>query len=129
MTLRPLPETPYVVAQRHLRHVGKDCLVAFDANLYSVPARKVRPRQLVEIRATKSQVTLLSTVPGADGQTLLAVHPRAVGRAPASWTSAQCRLQRLVQGRIKAFAGVDVATPCVRKRAAPPPPRRACLLR
>lgn len=78
--LRPLPKTPYVVAQRHLRHVGKDCLVAFDANLYSVPARKVRPRQLVEIRATKSQVTLHSTVIDASGQTLLAVHPRAVGR-------------------------------------------------
>lgn len=75
-----LPPTPYVVAQRHLRHVGKDCLVAFDANLYSVPARKVRPRQLVEIRATKSQVTLYSTVPAADGNTLLAAHPRAVGR-------------------------------------------------
>lgn len=43
VALRPLPATPYVVAQRHLRHVGKDCLVAFDANLYSVPARKVRP--------------------------------------------------------------------------------------
>ncbi|WP_443052791.1 IS21 family transposase [Streptomyces sp. FXJ1.172] len=80
MALRPLPETPYVVAQRHLRHVGKDCLVAFDANLYSVPARRVRPRQLVEIRATKSQVTLHSTVPGSDGETLLAAHPRAVGR-------------------------------------------------
>lgn len=78
--LRPLPRTPYVVARRHLRHVGKDCLVAFDANLYSVPARKVRPRQLVEIRATKSQVTLHSTVADASGQTLLAVHPLAVGR-------------------------------------------------
>ncbi|MFE9368141.1 IS21 family transposase [Streptomyces sp. NPDC006978] len=78
--LRPLPQTPYVVTQRHLRHVGKDCLVAFDANLYSVPARKVRPRQLVEIRATKSQVSLHATVPDAGGQTLLAVHPRAVGR-------------------------------------------------
>jgi transposase len=80
VALRPLPAAPYVVAQRHLRHVGKDCLVAFDANLYSVPARRVRPRQLVEIRATKSQVTLHSTVPDANGQTLLAVHPRAVGR-------------------------------------------------
>ncbi len=80
MALRPLPATPHVVTQRHLRHVGKDCLAAFDANLYSVPARKVRPRQLVEIRATKSQVSLHSTVPDAGGQTLLAVHPRAVGR-------------------------------------------------
>ena len=80
MALRPLPKVPYVVAQRHLRHVGKDCLVAFDANLYSVPARKVRPRQLVEIRLTKSQISLHSTVPDAAGPTLLAVHPRAVGR-------------------------------------------------
>ncbi|MBB5936394.1 Mu transposase domain-containing protein [Streptomyces zagrosensis] len=80
VALRPLPPTPCVVSQRHLRHVGKDCLVAFDANLYSVPARKVRPRQLVEIRATKSQVTLYSTVPAAAGDTLLAAHPRAVGR-------------------------------------------------
>jgi transposase len=78
--LRPLPKTPYVVTQRHLRHVGKDCLVAFDANLYSVPARRVRPRQLVEIRATKSQISLHSTVPDRSGQTLLAAHPRAVGR-------------------------------------------------
>lgn len=78
--LRPLPQIPYVVAQRHLRYVGKDCLVAFEANLYSVPARKVRPRQLVEVRATRSQVTLHATTPGPDGQTLLAVHPRAGGR-------------------------------------------------
>jgi transposase len=50
--LRPLPARPYVVADRHLRHVGKDCLVAYAGNLYSVPAggsgtdnwwRSVRP--------------------------------------------------------------------------------------
>ncbi|MGB9033944.1 MAG: IS21 family transposase [Paeniglutamicibacter sp.] len=78
--LRPLPTAPYVVTRRHLRHVGKDCLVAFDANLYSVPARRVRPRQLVEVRATKSQITLHSTVADANGQTLLAAHRRAIGR-------------------------------------------------
>ncbi|MGY4980647.1 Mu transposase domain-containing protein [Streptomyces sp. 900105755] len=27
------------VEERQLRHLGKDCLVAFDGNLYSVPAR------------------------------------------------------------------------------------------
>ena len=70
----------YVLSQRHLRRVGMDCLVAFDANLYTVPARKVRPRQLVEIRATKSQVTLHATVPGPDGEPLPAAHPRAVDR-------------------------------------------------
>ncbi|WP_455680677.1 Mu transposase domain-containing protein [Streptomyces roseus] len=68
------------MTERHLRPVGKDCLVAFGGNLYSVPARKVRPRQLVEIRATKSQVMLHSTAPGNGGETLLAIHPRAVGR-------------------------------------------------
>jgi len=41
--LKPLPPTPYLVAERHLRPVGKDCLVAFGGNLYSVPARRVRP--------------------------------------------------------------------------------------
>jgi hypothetical protein len=33
--LRPLPATPYVVADRHLRRVGKDCLVSYAASLYS----------------------------------------------------------------------------------------------
>jgi hypothetical protein len=69
-----------VVAERHLRPVGKDCLVAFDGNLYSVPARKVRPRQLVEVRATKSRVMLHATAPDAAGVTLLASHERAAGR-------------------------------------------------
>jgi transposase len=88
--LRPIPSRPYVVADRYLRHVGKDCLVAFDANLYSVPARRIRARQLVEVRATAATVELHSTVPGLDGSTLLAVHPRAVGRGvrvvdPSHW--------------------------------------------
>ncbi|MGW1507088.1 Mu transposase domain-containing protein [Streptomyces mirabilis] len=78
--LKPLPPTPYLVAERHLRPVGKDCLVAFGGNLYSVPARKVRPRQLVEVRATKSQVMLHSTAADTSGETLLAMRPRAVGR-------------------------------------------------
>ncbi|WP_434099013.1 Mu transposase domain-containing protein [Streptomyces xantholiticus] len=68
------------MAERHLRPVGKDCLVAFGGNLYSVPARRVRPRQLVEIRATKSQIMLHSTAADANGETLLATHPRAIGR-------------------------------------------------
>ncbi|WP_435833948.1 Mu transposase domain-containing protein [Streptomyces bacillaris] len=80
VALRPLPETPYLVAERHLRPVGKDCLVAFGGNLYSVPARRVRPRQLVEIRATKSQIMLHSTMADSSGETLLATHPRAIGR-------------------------------------------------
>jgi hypothetical protein len=40
----------------------------------------VRPRQLVEIRATKSQIMLHSTIADSIGETLLATHPRAIGR-------------------------------------------------
>jgi transposase len=78
--LRPIPTRPYLVAERHLRHVGKDCLVAFEANLYSVPAAKVFHRQLVEVRASAGTISLHATVPDEHGVTLLAVHQRAVGR-------------------------------------------------
>jgi transposase len=78
--LRPIPAKPYVVADRYLRHVGKDCLVAYAGNLYSVPARRVRHRQLVEIRATAATVAIHATIAGPDGTTLLATHSRAVGR-------------------------------------------------
>jgi transposase len=78
--LKPLPEIPYLMAERQLRHVGKDCLVTFNGNLYSVPARKGRDRQPVEVRATKSQISLHSTTPDSMGECPLAVHPRAVGR-------------------------------------------------
>jgi transposase len=78
--LRPVPARAYVVVDRHLRHVGKDCLVAYAGNLYSVPARRVRHRQLVEIRASAATITIHATTPTPDGDTLLASHPRAVGR-------------------------------------------------
>ncbi|MER6980505.1 hypothetical protein ABT317_26925 [Streptomyces carpinensis] len=45
-----------------------------------MPARRVRPRQLVEIQATKPQIVLHSTVPDASGETLLSAPARAVGR-------------------------------------------------
>jgi len=88
--LGPVPARPYVVAGRHLRHVGKDCLVAFEANLYSVPAARVFPRQLVEVRSSAATISLHATVPDEHGVTLLAVHQRAVGRGarivgPGHW--------------------------------------------
>jgi hypothetical protein len=104
VALRPLPPTPYVVAQRHLRHVGKDCLVAFDANLYSVPARKVRPRQLVEIRATKSQ-----------GRP----HPRPQVRLCHVQPDHGCSARRVRRGRCR---GSGRARRCC---ASASPPRRA----
>jgi len=78
--LRPIPAKPYVVADRHLRHVGKDCLVAYAGNLYSVPARRVRHRQLVEIRTTAATVAIHATTADLQGNTLLATHQRVVGR-------------------------------------------------
>ncbi|MFI7640615.1 Mu transposase domain-containing protein [Nonomuraea sp. NPDC049400] len=55
--LAPLPASAYLVAERHLRRVGKDCLVSFEGSLYSVPARRVRAGQRVELRVTGSEVT------------------------------------------------------------------------
>ena len=78
--LLPVPETPYVVCERHLRAVGKDCLVSFEASLYSVPWRAVRRRMRVELRVTRTEVAIWC--PGAEPQ-LLATHPRA--RAKGSW--------------------------------------------
>ncbi|MGW3327681.1 Mu transposase domain-containing protein [Streptomyces virginiae] len=91
VALRTLPRTPYVVTQRHLRHVGEDCLVAFDANLYSVPARKVRPRRLVEVRATKSQVVVHATAAEA---------PTVFGGAPFAEVVAVDRRHRHPGGRV-----------------------------
>lgn len=73
--LAPLPAAPYLVADAHLRRVGKDCLVSFEASLYSLPARRIRAGQTVELRVDAGTVT----VHALDG-TLLAGHPRATVR-------------------------------------------------
>jgi transposase len=116
--LRPIPSKPYVVAVRHLRHVGKDCLVAFDGNLYSVPARRVRHRQLVEVRATAATITIHATTPDTDGSTVLATHPRAVGRGariadPAHWDG-------LPDGHTRAVTTGDPDAPIPLRRPKPP---------
>ena len=85
--LLPLPATDYVVADRHLRRVGKDCLVSFGASLYSVPATLVTPGMTVEVRATGDTVTLRALGPE---QLVLAQHRRARHRRddqinPAHW--------------------------------------------
>lgn len=90
--LRPLPRLPYVVADRHLRTVGKDALVSFEASLYSVPARRVEAGQRVELRITDEHVAI-HALPGQaspETETLLTVHPRATRRGswivdPAHW--------------------------------------------
>lgn len=79
--LRPLPELPYLVPDKYLRRVGKDCLISFDASLYSLPARRVRAGQTVEVRAGAGLITIHAlTAAHGGGPTLLAAHPRAVTR-------------------------------------------------
>jgi transposase len=85
--LRPLPEQPYVVCDRHTRRVGKDALVSFAASHYLVPWRRVRPSGRVELRVTPTQVAVWSL---GRQQELLATHPRALQRGgwvvdPSHW--------------------------------------------
>src|SRR5215218_6322698 len=88
--LTPLPPAPYLVADRHLRRVGKDALVSFEASLYSVPARRVRPGQRVELRVTPDTVAIHTLSSDSGAGALLAAHPRASTRGswvvdPAHW--------------------------------------------
>jgi hypothetical protein len=75
--LWPVPERPYTVCERHLRVVGKDALVSFEASLYSVPWMEVRPRQRVELRVTRSRLEIWSLGPQARR---LASHARAASK-------------------------------------------------
>ena len=75
-----IPERPYVVVDRHLRSVGKDCLVSFEASLYSVPWRAVRRRMKVECRVTNDEVAIWSLGPSPE---LLATHRRS--RRKGAW--------------------------------------------
>ena len=110
--LRALPVAPYLVADRHLRRVGKDCLVSFEASLYSVPARRVRAGQTVELRVTPALVAIhaLTSQTGSDSdgdsdgagqpRTLLACHARAVRRG--SWQVDQAHWDGLPDGHTRA---------------------------
>jgi transposase len=101
--LRGLPAAPYLVADRHLRRVGKDCLVAFEASLYSVPARRIRPGQRVELRVTGDLVAIhaLTADTAADGGgTLLACHPRAPRRG--AWIVDEAHWDGLPDGHTRA---------------------------
>jgi transposase len=91
--LGPLPERPYLVTDKHLRRVGKDALVSFEASLYSVPARRVRPGQRVQLQVEGDLVSIHALPADTDvpaGGGWLATHPRATERGswvvdPAHW--------------------------------------------
>ena len=92
--LRPLPELPYLVCERHLRRVGRDCLISFEGSHYSIPARAgdgrvARAGQRVEVRVAADLVTL-HRLPVDGDPILLAAHPRATRRGslivdPTHW--------------------------------------------
>jgi hypothetical protein len=124
--LKPLPALPYLVADRHLRRVGKDCLVSFDASLYSVPATQVSAGQRVEVRAARQEIAIHHVGGGA----LLAVHPRATVRG--SWVVEETHWDALPDGHTRAttIEGPDPAMPPAAGRASDEPnPLQALLAR
>ena len=127
--LHPLPPVPYLVTDRHLRRVGKDCLISFAGSLYSVPATRVRARQVVEVRAGVDTIAIHAQPADAvDGVTLLAVHPRATG--PGQWMVHPAHWDGLPDGHTRAVI-VDppatAPTPGRRPAAADPGPLAALL--
>lgn len=91
--LTPLPARPYLVADKHLRRVGKDCLISFEGSFYSVPAAQIRAGQRVVVQVhpeihsgcAHAATGTMSTAGGtlvihaqtSDGGAWLATHPRA----------------------------------------------------
>ncbi|MGC4192928.1 MAG: IS21 family transposase [Thermomicrobiales bacterium] len=96
--LLPLPAQPYLVTDKHLRRVGKDCLVSFEASFYSVPARAVRAGQRVQLQVDGESVTIRAI--GADGAGWLATHPRA--RQRGSWVIDEAHWDGLPDGHTRA---------------------------
>lgn len=92
--LQSLPARPYMVTERHLRTVGKDALVSFEASLYSVPWTEVLPRQRLELRVTPEEVRIFTL--GAEPH-LLAVHRRA--RQRGRWVVEEAHWDGLPDGR------------------------------
>jgi hypothetical protein len=116
--LRSLPELPYLVCDRHLRRVGKDCLVSFEASCYSVPARRGRAGQRVEVRASQELVAIHALVADDDAPTLLAVHRRAARRG--SWVVDQAHWDGLPDGTGRSTVTEPLRRPADCARAGAP---------
>ena len=113
--LKPLPDKPYLVTDRHLRRVGRDCLISFEASLYSLPAVKIRAGQRVEVRVGAELVAIHSLPTAAGVGELLAVHPRAASRG--SWVVDEAHWNGLPDGHTRATV-VETTAPDL-----PPAPR------
>ena len=101
-----MPEQPYLVTDKHLRRVGKDALVSFEASFYSVPARRIRAGQRVQLQVDGEAVTIRSlptdTGPdtGPEGGGWLVTHPRA--RERGSWVVDPAHWDGLPDGHTRA---------------------------
>ena len=100
--LRPLPAMAYVVAEVHVRRVGKDYLLSFEGSHYSVRARMVRAGQRIEVRPTASSVTIRALP--ADGGHLLATHRRA--SRSGSWIVKESHWDGLTDGHTRAVTTI-----------------------
>ncbi len=102
--LLPLPAQPYLVTDKHLRRVGKDCLVSFEASFYSVPAKQIRAGQrvLLQIHPDPNgggdRIAIHAL--GLNGGGWLATHPRA--RTRGSWIVDQTHWDGLPDGHTRA---------------------------
>lgn len=106
--LLPLPTQPYLVADRHLRRVGKDTMISFESSLYSLPARLVRPGQRVQVavhRDTATGDTIVVHALATDGGGWLATHPRAALKA--SWVLDPDHWNGLPDGHTRAVTTSD----------------------
>lgn len=112
--LLALPDQPYLVTDKHLRRVGKDALVSFEASFYSVPARQVRAGQRVQLQVDGDSVTIRAV--GSDGAGWLATHPRAAERG--SWRVDETHWEGLPDGHTRAV----IVEPAGRVLPAPPQP-------
>src|SRR5919198_877495 len=123
--LAPLPAQPYLVTDKHLRRVGKDALISFEASFYSVPARPVRAGQRVQLAVDGEVVTIRAV--GADGAGWLATHPRAAERG--SWVVDPTHWDGLPDGHTRAVV-IDSTSPPegVNDRSASQPNPLAALL-
>ncbi|MDP9821623.1 IS21 family transposase [Nocardioides massiliensis] len=100
--LMPLPPQPYLVTDKHLRRVGKDALVSFEASYYSVPARRVRPGQRVQLQVDGPPGEGIVTIRalGTEGGGWLATHPRAGERG--TWMVDEAHWDGLPEGHTRA---------------------------
>ncbi|GAB2462150.1 IS21 family transposase [Nocardioides hungaricus] len=107
--LAPLPASPYLVTDKHLRRVGKDALVSFEASFYSVPARQIRPGQQVWLQVDGEVVTIhaLPADSRPEASSWLATHARA--REHGSWVVDPAHWDGLPEGHTRAVV-VEPAT-------------------